>query len=876
MIGIVGRKRSDRRSSFHDLVAYIKDKTPARVMCSGSRNIIYPECAALEMESVSIQNTRCKDPVMHLMLSWRENEIPSDEQVKEAVDIALKEMKLEECQVLWTLHGDTQNAHVHIAVNRIHPETFKAIDAADGYTINAIHRAARMTELAQGWEVEQNGTYFVSQKGEIIRKKTLKKEGISKSAGDMEAHTGQKSAERTAKEVAADIIRGATSWEDLHKRLAEVNIALEKKGSGAVLLIGESLVKLSTAGRDISLSKLVSRLGMYEARDAHIKICKRMPEPIEKVETHNVKAEWERYHCERTKYFESKDSLAVKHKEEYKKLIAAQKKERQRLFQSTSWKGRGRELNTQRSMLASHQAGQKLDLRDRQNKERIRYHNKFPSFKKWLDENEKSQKPSINYRYSDNASAWSNFNNSAPDKEPINGDIRDFWVKTTHLGRVIYTNSDERTAQFIDNGKKIVIYNSKSDEVVLAALQLSLQKWGGVHIDGDDDYIDRCLRIAKANNIQISNIEKVNHNEREGVEKMSNKRQVFDMYADAVGAERYRVLVTNFSENGTSAFVFDKKNGGYDGKTRGEIRDALPRFSAYTHFNNNINVFPLSQGIHHLVIDDLSEDTLQKLKDDGYKPACIIESSPGNYQAILNVPSLIGDTGPEREAANKLVKELNSKYGDANFSGAVHAHRLPPFPNFKPKHRRENGTFPETELKEANGGNCDKAKNRLVSITQELAKMAEKATNVTQERAVQAQCSANDPNRAYWAHARDIISRQGVSDFSRLDGMIGIRMKVTGYSQSQIAGAIESNGAALRRENLSPETYSEKYKNRDWQKYATETANNFVFGSRGHKQFLEAKDFAPYLLKVEGRNFHGERGSIKTGKTETIDRDEGR
>jgi hypothetical protein len=46
------------------------------------------------MESLALQNKRCADPVMHLLLSWRENENPTREQVREAVNITLDEMNL--------------------------------------------------------------------------------------------------------------------------------------------------------------------------------------------------------------------------------------------------------------------------------------------------------------------------------------------------------------------------------------------------------------------------------------------------------------------------------------------------------------------------------------------------------------------------------------------------------------------------------------------------------------------------------------------------------------------------------------------------------------------------------------------------------------
>ena len=62
------------------------------------------------------------DPVYHLILSWQEGDKPTPKQVKECVQYTLTALGMEECQAVWAIHHDTDNDHVHIAVNRVHPE----------------------------------------------------------------------------------------------------------------------------------------------------------------------------------------------------------------------------------------------------------------------------------------------------------------------------------------------------------------------------------------------------------------------------------------------------------------------------------------------------------------------------------------------------------------------------------------------------------------------------------------------------------------------------------------------------------------------------------------------------------------------------------
>ena len=707
MIGIVGEKRKSGQSSFADLIGYMNDKNPERVVFKGFTNIIYSENVVEEMEAVAAQNKRCKDPVMHLILSWREMENPTEKQVKEATEIALKEMGLEECQAAWSLHADTQNHHLHIAVNRVHPERYNAIDPAGGWTKNAIHRAARKIELAQSWEIEQNGTYYVTAEGKLkLKPEDPAKEKFSKTALDIEAHTAQKSAERIAKETAAPIMRSANTWEELHANLAVEGIEIIKKGSGAVLKIGEDYVKTSTAGRDLSMSKLTAKLGDFEPKSQEIKPAEREPEAIEKVEERDVKTEWKHYIEERDKYHTEKKAaqkeFSKRHKEEYKHLKKAHKDQRKDLF-NESWIGRGRELNAEKSLLAASQAKDILDLREQQKKEREqlseKYGRQFDGFKKWL-EKEKTPKPSLSFRYTENGAIYTE-GGSHDQNKPI--DIRSFYSKMVRFGRlggVAYAKETEQKAAFIDYGRKIVVNDQFSEESILAALQLANQKWGqSICIQGTDEYIKTCLKVAKEHNLRIDNYNVNVPGKRTEAQKIENieqgrelpqmavsKRETFNTYADAVGAERFRVVVTEFTKAGTKAFIFDKQNGGENGKTKEEISNAMGKFASWAYYHKNINVVPMSADKHHILVDDLTADNLKRLKEDGYRPACVIESSPGNFQALLTVQSLTGESQKDREAANRLAKELNTEYGDKNLSGAVHAHRLPPFANYSRGH----------------------------------------------------------------------------------------------------------------------------------------------------------------------------------------------
>ena len=871
LLGVIAKipsKRRDKKSSFKDLTNYclgITGHGEGSVLHVGIQNLYSPTSAPIEMEALATENVRCKDPAFHFILSWRELEVPTSEQVDEAVKIALKELDLENCQALWALQGDTQNLHVHVAVNRIDPETGRAIQPAGNWTKKALERAARKIEAAQGWEIEESGRYFVTPEGDIVEKKERKIPEISQKARDIEAHTGAKSAERIAKEIAAPILLKATNWQELHEQLVMQGIRFEQKGSGAVLQIGDTFVKTSQADRTCSFSRLVARLGEFQqpAREITAQVG---AVPVEHIVSNPVlERSWKGYTKNRTEYLETKSKalkmLREQQKYERNVLWKRQKTERESLWKSENWKGRGRELNQRRSILAARQMTEKLNLLDMEKQQirdlKSRYLKHFPSFKTWLLE-QQDETLFLKYRYPGQTVLTS--------QESLesfgSSDIRDYRAFRSASG-VAWCRRPGH-ADFIDCGRRIVMKKNHDEGAILAAMQLACQKWGGVQINGtDEEYRRLCVRVAARHGLKISNpdlgktVEEARRmiGERDG--GLRAKMEIFRRYAEAVGAERFRILVTEFREDGTRAFVLDRKSGGLDGKTADEVQEKLWLLEKYARGRKNINVVPISRDKHHILIDDLTLDKLRQFKEDGYRPSCVIESSPGNFQAILTVPKLGDNPEIDREAANRLTKHLNERYGDPKLSGAVHAHRLPPFGNFKPKHRREDGSYPTTRLIEAEGSSCQKALKKLqnfvknIKLKQEAVGSEKKAWELL---AVEPTDRANDPDGAYWRHYEDIAGRfGGAMDYSQVDGMIGIRMRVTGHTASQIEDAIERNAPLMREKNMTTEEFREKYRYRNWKLFAHETTEKFVFGDRGTHQFHKAQEYLPYLTKLEGR-----------------------
>lgn len=220
-----------------------------------------------EMAALATSNVKSKDPIDHWMLSWRSDEKPTVAQAREAVQIFMKHMKLQGHQVAWGLHGDTDNTHIHIAVNRISPITGKCVEINNRFGYAEAHKALAKIEHAQGWKPAE-GALFEVQNGKVVAKTKAPKEQdtkpIKQSVADKELQTGEKSVLRICQEQAALIIKSAKSWAELHANLAAEGFKFERFGSGSKIHFGDVAVKASDVDRAASITALQKKLGPYQ------------------------------------------------------------------------------------------------------------------------------------------------------------------------------------------------------------------------------------------------------------------------------------------------------------------------------------------------------------------------------------------------------------------------------------------------------------------------------------------------------------------------------------------------------------------------------------------------------------------------------------
>ena len=317
-----------------ELVDYVfamhDDRGKEKLAHFGTLNFLTTTRAAQKNEMIALaeESIQSKMPVAHWVLSWKDGEQPTPEKVDFAVEYFLQLMEWKEHQAFYAVHKNTENLHVHILVNRVNPDTLKVHRPNRGFDIDRAHLAIAKLERIQGWASEENSVYEPSLSGSFLALSKRDYPKLCPVAETLENATGEKSAQRVARERGLDIIKEATSWQELHESLVSVGLRFENKGSGALVWVGDVAVKASSVDRSFSMPKLVKRLGEFEAGDYPAERRSFKPEPVTEAET-MFKDEWQEYQQEQTAE-KRKRALILNRKKDALQRWEEERKARQR------------------------------------------------------------------------------------------------------------------------------------------------------------------------------------------------------------------------------------------------------------------------------------------------------------------------------------------------------------------------------------------------------------------------------------------------------------------------------------------------------------------------------------------------------------------
>jgi len=242
-------------------------------------NLSSIEAATVQMNATAAKNTRCKDPAYHFILSWPEHEKPQYESIFDAAQHALNSLGLSEHEAVIAIHGNTDNWHAHVAVNRVHPVTFETQNIM--WSKKTLHKAARESEIKHGW-THDNGIYIVETNSQGEKKVILNPEFAEnvvnadrqyKKEVTLPTWHDPDSLESWLKKDVSKALKKQLpkmqDWPALHKWLNQLNIELSDTGSGLRLEIsseesGEKISMPASKGlRLLKRNELIARWGKF-------------------------------------------------------------------------------------------------------------------------------------------------------------------------------------------------------------------------------------------------------------------------------------------------------------------------------------------------------------------------------------------------------------------------------------------------------------------------------------------------------------------------------------------------------------------------------------------------------------------------------------
>jgi hypothetical protein len=219
---------------------------------------------------------------------------------------------------------------------------------------------------------------------------------------------------------------------------------------------------------------------------------------------------------------------------------------------------------------------------------------------------------------------------------------------------------------------------------------------------------------------------------------------------------------------------------------------ALKRMNAR---GNDVFVRPAERTGHGLVLlDDLKPSALARMERDGRGPAAVVETSRGNFQAWVRVPSRA--PGAER---GEIARRLAHEYGADRASASSHHYgRLAGFTNQKESHRSREGLQPFALLRGASGRSAPDGELLLRQAERALRERSRaRSRGLGREAPTRTPTKAIEQEAAQLYQRRFAELRRGIGDLSRCDFGASLHLVRRGYDRDTIERAMRATSPEI-------------------------------------------------------------------------------
>jgi hypothetical protein len=240
-----------------------------------TRDLQVAACMMRATADLSVSGTRT--PLYTFSVSCAPDD-PVDERMLRGIAARIiRDLELEEYEVVIVAHRDRSHLHLHFAVNRVHPERGTLwSNWRDCYRIERSLRAQERElglTVVPGWlepvrarDVAGPGVAVPDPDARVLPRSRVKRRGGT-FIEDVQAR-------------AVPVLESARSWSEAERGLAERGLSLVVKGGGFRITDGSRDVKASEVGREFSRFHLEKRFGPYPDYRARMAVAD-APRPAE-------------------------------------------------------------------------------------------------------------------------------------------------------------------------------------------------------------------------------------------------------------------------------------------------------------------------------------------------------------------------------------------------------------------------------------------------------------------------------------------------------------------------------------------------------------------------------------------------------------------
>ena len=153
-----------------DLLQYIltarkKDvETEEKLLFSGAIGMLSEDCqdtyAVIAEQIGLVTETKSPNPLLHYVISVHseENEKLDGEAARKISESFMESLEMKGFSAVYAVHGNTNNRHLHLVINRVNPVTCKVKDVK--FDILQAHKAIAKIEVEQNFKSEENARYI--------------------------------------------------------------------------------------------------------------------------------------------------------------------------------------------------------------------------------------------------------------------------------------------------------------------------------------------------------------------------------------------------------------------------------------------------------------------------------------------------------------------------------------------------------------------------------------------------------------------------------------------------------------------------------------------------------------------------------------------